>query len=166
MPSGPFLYADQLHHVIKHRKKAAGFKEMVLYIEACESGSMFEGLLSDDLNILAVTAANGHESSWGTYCPGMNPPPPLEYSTCLGDLFSVAWMEDSDVSDLRVETLKKQFQLVKARTSSNFTYMQGSHVMRYGDYDIDEEPAGDFLGMLNDGKLILFTLVLYVVDMH
>ena len=43
------------------------YKEMVVYIEACESGSMFEKL-EDNMNIYAVTAANAHESSWGTYC--------------------------------------------------------------------------------------------------
>lgn len=38
---------------------------MVLYVEACESGSMFQGLLDDSLPIYAVTAANAFESSWG-----------------------------------------------------------------------------------------------------
>ena len=42
---------------------------MVLYIEACESGSMFEGLLPSNLGVYAVTASNSEESSWGTYCP-------------------------------------------------------------------------------------------------
>ncbi|CAI5525877.1 unnamed protein product [Closterium sp. Naga37s-1] len=67
----------------------------VFYLEACESGSIFEGLLPPNIHIYATTAANAEESSWGTYCPGMNPPPPIEYETCLGDLYSVAWMEDS-----------------------------------------------------------------------
>lgn len=44
---------------------------MVLYVEACESGSMFEGLLPKDLDIYVTTAANSYESSWGTYCPGV-----------------------------------------------------------------------------------------------
>mgnify|MGYP001810911594 CR=1 FL=1 len=35
------------------------------YMEACESGSMFEGLLEDNIHIYATTAANAHESSWG-----------------------------------------------------------------------------------------------------
>ena len=42
----------------------------MFYVEACESGSMFEGLLTDKLNIYVTTAANAYESSWGTYCPG------------------------------------------------------------------------------------------------
>lgn len=70
---------------------------MVLYIEACESGSLFEGMMTDDMNIYVTTAANAHESSWGTYCPGMVPSPPSEFSTCLGDLYSVSWMENRSV---------------------------------------------------------------------
>ena len=74
-----------------------GFKDMVLYIEACEAGSLFEGMMSDDMNIYVTTAANAHESSWGTYCPGMVPSPPSEFTTCLGDLYSVSWMENRSV---------------------------------------------------------------------
>jgi legumain len=55
---------------------------------------MFEGIMPQDLNIYVTTAANAEESSWGTYCPGWNPPPPHEYLTCLGDVYSVSWMED------------------------------------------------------------------------
>ena len=68
--------------------------EQIIYVEACESGSIFEGLMPEDLNVYVTTASNAVESSWGTYCPGMDPPPPPEYMTCLGDLYSVAWMED------------------------------------------------------------------------
>ena len=34
------------------------FKEMVIYIEACESGSMFENILEKNINIYGVTASN------------------------------------------------------------------------------------------------------------
>lgn len=37
---------------------------------------------------------------------------------------SVAFLENSDHADLTKQTLKKQYQLVKARTSNNFTYTQ------------------------------------------
>lgn len=66
----------------------------MIYVEACESGSIFEGLLSDGLAIYATTASNAQESSWGTYCPGMVPSPPPEFNTCLGDLYSVAFLEN------------------------------------------------------------------------
>ena len=66
----------------------------MFYLEACESGSIFEGVLPPSVKVYATTAANAEESSWGTYCPGMDPAPPTEFWTCLGDLYSVAWMED------------------------------------------------------------------------
>lgn len=76
------------------------------------------------LNIYATTAANARESSWGTYCPGQFPAPPPEFSTCLGDLYSVAFLEDDDAADRRTESLQEQFERVKYRTSNNGTYMQ------------------------------------------
>ncbi|KAL6495118.1 hypothetical protein OROGR_030800 [Orobanche gracilis] len=105
---------------------------MVIYVEACESGGLFEGLMPDDLNIYVTTASNAEESSWGTYCPGMDPSPPPEYMTCLGDLYSVAWMEDSESHNLQKETVEQQYQQVKDRTSNYNTYNAGSHVMEYG----------------------------------
>ena len=47
-----------------------------------------------DINVYVTTASNAQESSFGTYCPGMDPSPPPEYITCLADLYSIAWMED------------------------------------------------------------------------
>ncbi|KAJ0937533.1 putative legumain protein [Helianthus annuus] len=63
---------------------------MVIYLESCESGSIFEGLLPKDLNIYVTTASNANENSWATYCPGTKTPPPEEFDTCLGDLYSVS----------------------------------------------------------------------------
>ncbi|CAL8462896.1 g2430 [Coccomyxa elongata] len=151
MPNGAFLYADQLLSVLTAKSEQGGFKDLVIYVEACESGSIFEGLLSDSLNIYATTASNAVESSWGTYCPGMEPSPPPEFNTCLGDLYSVAFLENSDKSDLTEETLLKQYQVVKRRTSNNFTYNMGSHVLQFGSLSIDEEPVADYLGELNTG---------------
>ena len=59
----------------------------------------------------------------------------------------------SDDKDLTIETLEKQYELVRRRTSNNFTYNQGSHVMQFGDLIIDEEPVADYLGDLNTGTL-------------
>ena len=38
--------------------------------------------------------------------PGMDPDVPEEIGTCLGDLYSVSWMENSEVANLTAETLK------------------------------------------------------------
>ncbi|TKY55414.1 Vacuolar-processing enzyme [Spatholobus suberectus] len=139
MPNMPYLYAMDFIDVLKKKHASGGYKEMVIYVEACESGSMFEGIMPKDLNIYVTTASNAQENSWGTYCPGMNPSPPPEYITCLGDLYSVAWMEDSETHNLKRESVKQQYQSVKKRTSNFNNYAMGSHVMQYGDTNITTE---------------------------
>ena len=62
------LFADELIGALKYMNEQSLYKKMVFYLEACEAGSMFEGLLPKDINIYAMTAANAHESSFGTYC--------------------------------------------------------------------------------------------------
>merc|ERR1712147_566470 len=62
MASGPTMSAKELNTAFESMHAKKMYKEMVVYMEACESGSMFESL-SADLSIYAVSAANGHESS-------------------------------------------------------------------------------------------------------
>ncbi|KAK4485895.1 hypothetical protein RD792_008546 [Penstemon davidsonii] len=145
MPTSPYIYADDLIDVLKKKHASGTYKSLVFYLEACESGSIFEGLLPEGLNIYATTASNAEESSWGTYCPGEYPSPPPEYETCLGDLYSVAWMEDCDVHNLRTETLRQQYQLVKERTANENGYY-GSHVMQYGDLKLSVENLFMYVG--------------------
>ncbi|KAL6911720.1 hypothetical protein ACP4OV_000525 [Aristida adscensionis] len=133
MPNLPYLYAGDFMKVLRDKHASNSYTKMVIYVEACESGSLFEGLMPGDLNVYVTTASNAEESSWGTYCPGMEPSPPSEYITCLGDLYSVSWMEDSETHNLKEETIKEQYEVVKERTSSSNSYGVGSHVMEYGD---------------------------------
>ncbi|KAK3141941.1 hypothetical protein QOZ80_4BG0340150 [Eleusine coracana subsp. coracana] len=139
MPNMPYLYAGDLIKVLKKKHASNSYSKMVIYVEACESGSIFEGLLPEDLNIYVTTASNAVENSWGTYCPGMEPSPPPEYITCLGDLYSVSWMEDSQTHNLKKETIKDQYEVVKARTSNTNNRREGSHVMEYGDQTFKDE---------------------------
>uniref|UniRef100_A0A0N5ASI8 legumain n=1 Tax=Syphacia muris TaxID=451379 RepID=A0A0N5ASI8_9BILA len=127
------LTVEDLSKTLQKMKKRDLFNQMVFYLEACESGSMFNGILNKTTNIYAVTAANEHESSWAMYCDnGLKLP-------CLGDEFSVNWMKDSEVEDLRKETLQKQFDLVRDKTNL-------SHVMKYGDMKILREHVAEFQG--------------------
>ncbi|KAF7828383.1 Vacuolar-processing enzyme [Senna tora] len=139
MPNLPYLYAMDFIQVLKKKHASGGYKEMVVYVEACESGSVFEGIMPTDINVYVTTASNAQESSFGTYCPGMDPPPPPEYITCLGDLYSVAWMEDSETHNLKRETVNQQYQTVKRRTWNLNNFGIGSHVMEYGDSSIKDE---------------------------
>lgn len=146
MPTSPDLYANDLNDALKKKHAAKSYKSMVIYVEACESGSIFEGLLPENLNIYVTTAANATEGSYGTYCPWMHPSPPPDYSVCLGDLYSVSWLEDSDTNSMDKETLEQQYQIIKNRTSVNGTYYIGSHVMQYGDLDLSSKRLSLYIG--------------------
>ncbi|XP_055819310.1 vacuolar-processing enzyme-like [Solanum dulcamara] len=151
MPTG-VVYANDLINVLKKKHASATYSKLVFYLEACESGSMFDGLLPEGLNIYVTTASNPNESSWGTYCgvggagdPCLVECPPHEFKgVCLGDLYSVAWMEDSDARDRQTETLNDQYNMVANRTAANLTY--GSHVMQYGDTVLSVDDLSQYMG--------------------
>jgi len=139
MPNLPYLYATDFIDCLKKKHKSGSYKEMVIYVEACESGSIFEGIMPKDLNIYVQTASNAEENSYGTYCPGEEASPPPEFITCLGDLYSVAWLEDSESHNLKKETIEQQYKSVKERTANSNSYIEGSHVMEYGNENIRSE---------------------------
>lgn len=53
-----YLYADVFNDAIKTMQEKKLYNKLVLYIEACHSGSMFDNVLSSNLNVFATTAAN------------------------------------------------------------------------------------------------------------
>merc|ERR1712187_86108 len=99
--AGGFIHAADINKAIETLHAKGGYKELLFYLEACESGSIFENLLKAP-NAKAVTAANAKESSWGWYCSGSGTGGDLvDGKACcsgLGDEFSVRWMEDTDAS--------------------------------------------------------------------
>ncbi|XP_013404249.1 legumain-like [Lingula anatina] len=126
------LHAKALNKALNDMYDKKKFAKMVLYIEACESGSMVANLLPKNINVYATTASNPKESSYACFYD-------KERETYLGDVYSVKWMEDSDKENLQKETLKKQFRIVKEETNT-------SHVMEYGDLSIAESTVAEFQG--------------------
>ncbi len=155
MPVGPYLYADDLLAAFARMGSSPRlFRRLVVYMEACESGSMFVDLPTDT-NIFAVSAAAVDEPSYGTYCPpdddSVNG---TSLGTCLGDLYSVSWLEDtekylhnrtsssSSSRSLRAaasasESLEQQYETVRNETVL-------SHVMQWGDQSWTGEDIADF----------------------
>ncbi|KAL8196192.1 hypothetical protein R6Q57_025192 [Mikania cordata] len=148
MPNLPYIFADDFIQVLKTMHAKRAYNEMVIYLESCESGSFFEGLLPEDVNIYVTTAANAYENSWATYCPNSDTHLPPGYDTCLGDLYSVSWMENSDSEDLTRETLQQQYMKVKIRTLNNNS-IDGSHVMQYGTKNISKETVSVYQGSVS-----------------
>lgn len=50
--------------------------------------------------------------------------PSDDVDACLGDLFSVAWIELAEHHSLELVTVQREFERVRVRTSRNFTYEQ------------------------------------------
>lgn len=143
MPVGPYLYADQLHDAYTYMNENNMYEQMTVYIEACESGSMFENILEDDINIYGVSASNSKSSSWAAYCSPDDKVDGKSVGSCLGDLFSINWMEDTDAADVKTETLQDQYETVKTKTTR-------SPVLQWGELDWTTEPIGMFEGDVSE----------------
>lgn len=133
-----YLYATDLNPVLNSMWAKKQYQEAVFYLEACESGSMFQGFPTNQ-KFYALTAANPDESSWGNYCPPDDVVNGKNIGSCLGDLFSNVWMEDTDAQDTSKETLAQQAATVTTKTDK-------SHVMQYGDLSFQSEAAANFVG--------------------
>jgi legumain len=98
---------------------------------------MFEGMSTP--GVYALSASGPSESSWGTYCGSDAMVDGKSIGSCLGDLFSVNWMEDSDVEDVTSETLKQQADIVVTKTDK-------SKVMQWGDLSFQTDKVSEFQG--------------------
>ncbi|KAH8062346.1 cysteine-type peptidase [Aureococcus anophagefferens] len=137
--------AKDLQGALETMRSRDMYDRLVVYVEACESGSMFTGdLLANDTKVYATTAASGMESSWGCYCGTESKVDGTSLSTCLGDLYSVSWMENSDL-DAPAETLAKQYRVVKRETNK-------SHVQLFGDQSFARDYVVAFQGDGDDKR--------------
>ncbi|XP_072031222.1 legumain-like [Amphiura filiformis] len=128
------LHANDLLKTLQDMYNNNKYQKLVFYLEACESGSMFTDL-PVDIDIYATSAANDHESSYACYYDN-------HVGTYLGDVYSVMWMEDSDVENLSLETLVDQFRIVKNETNT-------SHVLEFGDKGMRHDAVGMYQGQGN-----------------
>ena len=103
--------------------------------------------LPNNTGIYALSAANPTESSWGYYCSPDDVVGGKHIKSCLGDLFSVNFLEDTDKEDFD-QTLTHQFETIKRLTTK-------SHVMQWGDLSFNSDKIGDYMsaGKQNSGHL-------------
>jgi legumain len=138
MPSGGPLYASKFTAALQLMHSRNMYSKMVVYIESCESGSMFNNLLPANINVYATSASSPTESSWGCYCPPQDKVDGKSIGSCLGDLYSVNWMEDSDKFGMS-RSLQDQFKAVQTLTTM-------SKVMQWGDVSFTNMTLGAFQG--------------------
>lgn len=126
------LYKEDMNKTLMTMYKNKMYKQLVFYLEACNSGSMFDKDLGTSYNMYITTAANAHESSYACYYDKAR-------RAYLGDRYSVTWMEDSDKENLEHESLHHQYKIVRSFTNE-------SHVQQFGNKDISHEIVGLFQG--------------------
>ncbi|CAG2113472.1 unnamed protein product, partial [Medioppia subpectinata] len=151
------LYAEDLIATLKQMHQDRKFAKLVFYLESCESGSMFDKLLPNDINVYVTTAsAPDEESNFCCYDKFRH--------ADTGSAYSNAWIENTETVDTLKETLQEQFEYVKNRsyktkTGSGYRY---EHTQQYGDLSIAKLPVSQFLGYkkpnkhLNVGELARF----------
>lgn len=130
-PNG-VLHAADLIATLKYMHDNNKYKELVFYLEACESGSMFNNLIPSNWNIYVTTASNPYESSYACYYDNT-------YRAYLDDCYSINWMNSTDYANIKTMTLQQQFVAIKALTTQ-------SHVCQYGDLSITSEVLAQFQG--------------------
>jgi legumain len=131
MPEG-LLSRKDLNEALYHMYENNMYKKLLFYLEACESGSMFEGL-SPKMNIYAITASRHNESSWATFCDNDMKLP------CLGDEFSVNWMHNTEFNDILFETVGGQVDDVVTTTKK-------SHVCQFGNTIVRNDMVSEYQG--------------------
>jgi len=139
-----YLYANDLISTLNWMSDNKRYNQLVFYLEACESGSMFQNLLATNISIYATTASNAVESSWATYCSPQDRVNGKSIGSCLGDLYSVKFLENLDAVNPSIETLLVQYGILVVQTTA-------SHVQRYGDVSISNQVIGNFMADKNSG---------------
>ncbi|XP_005099519.1 legumain [Aplysia californica] len=133
-PSFVEMHNTDLNNALKQMHKENRYKKMVLYMEACFSGSMFEGILPKDINIYVTTSANAHEEAYMCCWDKFR-------KAYVGSVYDNAWMYNTDKANLHKETLYQQYELVKKACNTNTDV---SHPQQYGDVKMNKEHLAQF----------------------
>jgi legumain len=134
------LHKTELQTTLQTMSDNKMFNKLTFYLETCESGSMFQDMSIP--GVYALSASNPTESSWGSYCGSEAKVNGKSINSCLGDLFSVNWMEDADAEDTTTESLDAAFQIIKTKTDR-------SQVMQWGDTTFTDDKVSEFIGNLD-----------------
>jgi glycosylphosphatidylinositol transamidase (GPIT) subunit GPI8 len=142
-PAGDAMHAIEFQATLTSMKHSNRYGKMVVYIEACNSGSMMENITSD-MNIYGVTAVPADYPSLGTYCGYDAVINGTSIGSCLGDLFSVYYMKFLQDGD-GTHSLNQFFQSVSDDVASYAALHYGHEInQQYGDLTIGDLHVADF----------------------
>eukprot|EP01084_Bolivina_argentea_P042350 78092_1 len=135
MPTGDPLYATDLNDALNYMHKNSMYSQLVFYLEACESGSMFDGVLSNTINAYATTAATPSQPSYAYYYNDT-------LSTYMADEYSIRWMQDTT----KYWSTKSPFESLIQQYKDVANIVNESQPQQYGADSFDDEPIEFFEG--------------------
>lgn len=126
------LSARDLMSTLNQMHTKQMYNNMLFYLDTCESGSMFEGILPDNISIYATTSASSTEPAWNCFCE-------TTIVACIASEYSFGWTVDSDPGkDFGNETVEQQFLLVRNETLTSTAH-------EFGDLSIGKMTLSSFL---------------------
>ena len=132
------IYKDELQDVLKQMHEKKMYKELVFYLEACDSATMMEGF-PDDLNVYVVTSTDAAVSGWACFCPPEDIVHGKHIGACLSEEFGYAYMKDMDENGGK-DTFAEQFEYI-------YNSMSKSKPKQWADMSFNNETLAEFFGV-------------------
>ncbi|XP_017338448.1 legumain [Ictalurus punctatus] len=129
------LHAHDLFTTIHTMSKNSKFSKMVLYLEACHSGSMLKGL--KDHNVYGVAACKPHEKSYACFKD-------KKINAWLSDVFTAVWLHHTKTVKLNTTSFGDQFDYLKKKVTEATRKPQTP--CNYGDMNIRKVMLSELLG--------------------
>lgn len=141
LPRHKYWYADEIVGNFLKMKEIGKFRNLLIFIDACHSGSLF-AKLPEDQNIYALTSSHPNEVAYMKYCGSEARVNGRSIGSCMTSEFSdfsLVLLEDSD----KKQTVKEMFEEIKNKL------WRRQKTMEYGDQRVANMAAEIFLGKLS-----------------
>ena len=134
------ITTEQMQGALKtlHEKKA--YSQLAFFLEACESGSVFDTLPSN-LNIYAFTSANATEPAWCEHCPPDDVVNGESIGVCMSMYYDNEYQRLWEAESTTI-TLGELFK----RTHDHVAQFKNQEVSEWGDLTMRDLPMTTFIG--------------------
>ncbi|XP_060795148.1 legumain-like [Neoarius graeffei] len=137
------LYAHDLIGTVNRMSKNGKFSKMVIYLEACHSGSMLNKLPNNS-NVYAVASCKPEESTYAWFFD-------KKRNAFLSDVFTYYWLHHTETVKLNVTSLGDQFSYLKKNVSEAMRKKGKTETpCNYGEMAMLKLMLSEFLGQSPD----------------
>ncbi|KAM9463052.1 legumain-like [Clarias gariepinus] len=150
------LYAHDLIKTVKAMSESRKFSKMVIYLEACLSGSMLDQL--SERNVYAVSSCKPDEYTYACFFD-------KKRNTFLSDLFSFNWLQHMDTVKLTSTSLGDQFFYLERNVSKDAKKAGVTMTpCNYGDKRMMKVMLSEFFG--DSSSSVCETDTSYLLNVH